>query len=47
MEKAQVVKAIMNNKSCGLPAAIAIYNAMTDEERKEEIKKYISYGGRF
>jgi len=45
-EKITVVKAIMNNKGYGLPTALDTYSSMTNEERNNEVKKYISYGGK-
>ena len=49
-EKGTVIKALMNNRSLmgngGVPAAIAIYNNMTNEERNIEVKNYIRNGGR-
>lgn len=49
-EKVTVIKAIINNKSLkgkgGIPVAIAIYNQMTNEERNNEVKNFIKYGGR-
>lgn len=45
-EKINVIRAIRNNKGIkGLPEAIHIYNNMSNEERNEEVKKFISYGG--
>ena len=49
-EKATVIKAIINNKSLkgngGVPEAIKIFNAMTHEERNQEVKMFIRNGGR-
>jgi len=46
-EKITVIKAIKNNKGIkSLPEAIARYNAMTDEERNQEVRDFISYGGK-
>ena len=49
-EKKTVLKAIINNKGLkgngGLPEAIKWFNAYTNEERNNEVEKYISYGGR-
>lgn len=49
-EKYTILKAIINNKGLkgngGLPEAIRIYKIMTHEERNNEVKKYISYGGK-
>ena len=49
-EKYTIIKAIINNKGLkgngGIPEAIRIYTIMTHEERNNEVKKYISYGGK-
>ena len=40
MNKAETVKAIMNNKNVGLPDAVRIYKELDPEERKAEWMKY-------
>lgn len=45
MTKANVVKAIRNEKGCGVPEAVKIYNCMTDVERKNIVEHYVKCGG--
>ena len=46
-EKINVIRAIRNNKGIkGLPEAIRIYDGMSNEERNEEVKRFIRYGGK-